>query len=1047
MIDPKALRPQVAALEEDLRPTGEADPALKAEWQEAHDAGRIAAGFEEWLPARVTQVAVAWVLATVFIRFCEDNGLIEYPFIAGPDPERAAQARELQAKFFEDHPEKDDYGWLEAGIAALSVSPVAAGLFDRKHNPMWTIKPSPFAIKELLAFWRKTNAGGQTIYTFKDDDWDTRFLGDLYQFLSESARKMYALLQTPEFVEEFILKYTLDPAIEEFGLEPEPPYGHDSLPKRLRVIDPACGSGHFLLGAFQRLLKAWKDEHSGTDRRVLVANALESVHGVDKNPFAAAIARFRLLLAAMREAGVERLDEQVDFPLYIAVGDSLLHGYRSAGSQGEFDLGDGAGTFTYRTEDIDDYIKSVHMLAFGTYHAVFANPPYIMVRDKSENKAYRDLYPSCYRGYSLSVPFAERIFKLAIRGSLEGAGAGYTGQITANSFMDREFGKKLIEEFFPRVDLTHIVDTSGAYIPGHGTPTVILFGRWRYPRRDSTIRAVLGIKGEEGEPADPANGMVWRAIVNQIDMPGSESDWVSVSDIKRAQFAKHPWSLNGGGAETLKVLVESVPGRLNKVIDEIGFGAVTREDDAYMLGVGPLRRSRIPAEHQRPLVEGDAVRDFGIANPTIALWPYDAITLDASATVSDEVLLWPYRAILRIRVAYGETQLERGLTWFEYSMFFRARFKSAIVLAFAFVSTHNHFILGRAGKVFNRSAPVIKLPGESSEDEHLALLGVLNSSTACFWLKQVSHDKGNRGGERSTARYAWENFYEFTGTKLEHFPLPASLPLERGRELDLLAQELGTVEPSAVCAEGVPTRERLDAARNEYARLRGRMIALQEELDWDVYRRYGLLSEAEAMELIADPKYLPGLQLGGRAFEFLLAERLDGAQGEKQWFERHHSVPVHEIPQHWPLEYQDIIRKRIKFIRENRNIGLVERPEYKRRWESKEWCVKEKAALKSWLLDRCEERSLWFGPDGQPRPITVNRLADLLRADADVVAVARLYASDADADLADVLKESSPTSTSRTWPGFGTKKRGSLNVPSGSRRGTCSVRKTGPARS
>ena len=105
------------------------------------------------------------------------------------------------------------------------------------------------------------------------------------------------------------------------------------------------------------------------------------------------------------------------------------------------------------------------MLAFGSYHAVFGNPPYITVKDKQESDAYRDRYASCYREYSLSVPFAERIFKLAIRGSLEGVGAGYTGQITANSFMKREFGKKLIEEFFPGVDLTHVIDTSGAYIP------------------------------------------------------------------------------------------------------------------------------------------------------------------------------------------------------------------------------------------------------------------------------------------------------------------------------------------------------------------------------------------------------------------------------------------------------------------------------------------------------------------------------------------------------------------------------------------------------
>ena len=61
--------------------------------------------------------------------------------------------------------------------------------------------------------------------------------------------------------------------------------------------------------------------------------------------------------------------------------------------------------------------------------------------------------------------------------------------------MKRDFGKKLIENFFPKIDLTHIIDTSGAYIPGHGTPTVILFGRNRNPSGDA-VRAVLGIKGE-----------------------------------------------------------------------------------------------------------------------------------------------------------------------------------------------------------------------------------------------------------------------------------------------------------------------------------------------------------------------------------------------------------------------------------------------------------------------------------------------------------------------------------------------------------------------
>ena len=67
--------------------------------------------------------------------------------------------------------------------------------------------------------------------------------------------------------------------------------------------------------------------------------------------------------------------------------------------------------------------------------------------------------------------------------------------------------QKLIEEFLPRWDLTHVIDTSGAYIPGHGTPTVILFLR-NQPPVAKTVRAVLGIRGEPTTPEDAAQGHV-----------------------------------------------------------------------------------------------------------------------------------------------------------------------------------------------------------------------------------------------------------------------------------------------------------------------------------------------------------------------------------------------------------------------------------------------------------------------------------------------------------------------------------------------------------
>jgi hypothetical protein len=986
----KALQQQVRNLEQDLRPTGLADPKLTQEWQDARAAERTAATFESWLSDRVTQVAVAWVLSTVFVRFCEDNGLIENPYIAGPG-ERTVIARELQQRYYETHPGEDNRSWLEESFDALSVSPVAKALFDRQHNPMWSILPTPYAAKELLDFWRQTGEDGEIRYNLTDPDWNTRFLGDLYQDLSESARKTYALLQTPEFVEEFILNYTLDPAIEEFGLEPEPPYGHADLPNRLRVIDPACGSGHFLLGAFRRILAAWQTKSPTADNWELIAKALSSVHGVDKNPFAAAIARFRLMLAAMRAGGV-----------------SLLHGKGASGIQGEFNFdGDEKHVHTYRTEDVDDYIKSVHILEVGTYHAVFANPPYITPKDAKENENYRKAYKSCSGKYALSVPFVERIFQIAIRGTQDGAGSGYTGQITASSFMKREFGKKLIEEYFPNVDLTSVIDTSGAYIPAHGTPTVILIGRRRFARSNSTIRAVLGVQGEPDEPLVPAEGHVWQAIVQQVDNPGTESEWVSVTDVPRDYFAKHPWSLSGGGADAVTELVNgNAVARLNSRADSLGITCFTLEDDLYLLPTSAAHRNRIEDQWLRTMVVGDSLRDWLAGPLDSAIFPYNENFVPINVAQQRDLLrvMWPCRTTIANNLLFGgKTKVQGGLKWSEYGRLTSSKLRSPLSITFAFVATHNHFVLDRGGKVFNRSAPVIKLPEAALIDDHLALLGVLNSSTACFWLKQVSHDKGNRGGERSTARYAWENFYEFTGTKLEQFPLPQTLPLELGRELDALAEQLAAVEASAICADGIPTRERLDSARAEHASIRGRMIALQEELDWDVYRRYGLITEEEAAGLVAEPGTVPLIDLGLRAFEIVLARRVESGEAETQWFTRHRSTPMTEIPKDWPQEYQDVVARRIELIERDRNIGLIERPECKRRWQSDTWESKEQAALTTWLLDRCEERSLWFGPDDQPRPMTVNRLADRFRTDPDIVSVARLLAGP-DADLFDVLK-------------------------------------------
>jgi hypothetical protein len=603
LINPKRLLDDLKRfrrrLEDDLREravmVAELHETLQREYAAAQEAGRTGEAFEVWREGMLTQAAVAWLLGCVFVRFLEDNGLVEEALLSGPQ-DRRRQAADRQMQYFQQRPLDSDRDYLYDVFRTVQRLPAATALFDARHNPVWRYGISGDVAKELIAFWcQVVPETGELVHDFTDVTWNTRFLGDLYQDLSEDIRKRYALLQTPEFVEEFILDRTLEPAIEVFGL------------KDVRLIDPTCGSGHFLLGAFQRLLRRWFRVEPGTVERELVQRALDAVYGVDINPYAVAIARFRLLIAALQASRVDKLQHAPGFRLNVTVGDSLLHGRRfdELGIKGETRRVEGL-RHVYDVEDLDELN---HILG-QQYHAVVGNPPYITVKEQGQNQAYRSRYPTCHQKYSLAVPFTERFFNLAIYG-YDAVPAGYVGMITANSFMKREFGKKLIEEFFPRIDLTHVIDTSGAYIPGHGTPTVILFGRHRAPVSHE-VRAALGIRGEPSTPDDPAHGKVWRSIVEYVDKGNMQNEFVSVTSVPRETFTKHPWSIGGGGALELKEQIESCAhGTLNSTIESIGFMAITGEDDVFVAPKHILEKNALP---HRIFGTGDSIRDWQLGS-------------------------------------------------------------------------------------------------------------------------------------------------------------------------------------------------------------------------------------------------------------------------------------------------------------------------------------------------------------------------------------------------------------------------------------------------
>jgi len=421
-----------------------------------------------------------------------------------------------------------------------------------------------------------------------------------------------------------------------------------------------------------------------------------------------------------------------------------------------------------------------------------------------------------------------------------------------------------------------------------------------------------------------------------------------------------------------------------------------------------LRRKGVDERYVKQFVFGETVRDWAIINDQAALAPYTKsfalIALDRLSSWFRH--LWQLRTSLENIVSFGgRTRKENGDDWWGWYRWIPDKYRTPMSITFAFVATHNHFVLDRGGKVFNRSAPIIKLSVEATEDEHLCLVGLLNSSTACFWMKQVFFPKGGDhvGQEGARVRRTWwDERYEFAGTQMQNFPLPESRSLKLSRQLDDLGRQYAGCLPDIVVRRGTPTSYGISQFRTEAASIRGQMVALQEELDWHCYQLYGLLSD--------DFRYtgddLPELKLGERAFEIVMARQIGKGELEITWFERHGSKPITEIPSYWPEAYRKLVARRIEVIETNKEIGLIEKPEYKRRWNTETWEEQEQRALRSWLLDRLESRRYWPDPKTNvPTPQTTAQLSDKASSDHEFMEVAALYRGRGDFDLGALVAE------------------------------------------
>lgn len=914
-----ALREHVAAIAADLRTKIREPGPARERARQLHKDEEVGDDFDVWTDLLSRRAAVLWVLKSVYVRVLEDRVLLAPGRILDPE------AQQLFERLAPNLGETAFLRWIYHDLASPAGG--LPELFSLQPAEKIAL-PSDERSRALLAFWRHRDADTGAHWSFAEEHFEGELMGDLYQELDPVVKDRFALCQTPDFVRAFILDRTLTPAIETFGAD------------QVRLLDPACGSGHFLIDGLKRLVAATAAQHPEWSRAETAQHALGRVVGMDLNDYACALARARLVMTAAELAGVSTLAEAASFHPHVYWADGLEQVERdepkAAVQVGLFggEKTEARPRATFTRSDVRVALRPVLAQKF---HAVVANPPYITERDPARKEYHREKigkaprYISAYREYSLGSPFTERCFQLAEKD-------GYVGIITSNNFMKREFGKPLVEKVLSGFDLTLVVDTSQAYIPFHGTPTVLLFARNRRPLGGS-VRAVMGKRGEAEIPAEPARGQVWSSAITGWNQSEFENEFVSTAEIPRVTLGKHPWSLGGGGAAELKDTIQSRGTQtLGACVEVIGFGAITRADEVYELPPGTAKRLGMPPEVVAVYGFGEAVRDWSFNRVSDIAFPYSS-----NGTVPPQELgrwinwAWRYRTQLWDRQGKGfKTKKDSGGAYYEYSMFYPQRHFCPLKLIFAFVATHNHFFLDRGSGVYNRSAPVIKLRDEATEDDHLALLALLNSSTACFWMKQVFHDKG--GG---TDKGKWQSdpakiAYEFAATGMQQMPLPElgihrTRLIECARRLDALAREraevLVGVLPDTELLAPAPASEmrtRLAEAEAHEELLLRRQVALQEELDWLVYRLYGLVEELPSLS-VEIVEHGPGIPLGARPFEILQAR-----SGRELGVDGQHLM--RSLPPETDGKGAAVWQARIAAIERSSSLALIEHENYKRRW-------------------------------------------------------------------------------------------------------------------
>ena len=496
----------------------------------------------------------------------------------------------------------------------------------------------------------------------------------------KAHRKEQGIYYTPTYVVDYIVKNTVGELAKDkkFDL------------KNIRILDPACGSGSFLMKAFDCLVTLDKKNNgevertkldltgaSATyDRKVDILN--NNIFGVDLDPKAVEIAQLNLLLkAAEKKHRLPTLQENVK------VGNSLIDDSAIAGN---------------RAFKWEEQFKEI--MDNGGFDVVIGNPPYVRQEELLTIKPYLESNYGVYHSMAdLFVYFFERELKILKEG-------GYFGMIVSNKWLKTGYGQKL-RKFLSPYWIEQFID----------------FGDLKVFQDATTYPCIIIIKKVKKQ-----NPKIKYCRVQTLEFDSIDNyTRFNQSLINQNTLNNESWNFkNNDESNILNKIKDSSTPLKEYVKGEVYRGILTGFSEAFIINedtkIKLIQKDKHSSEIIKPFLMGKEVRKYSVdfQNKYVIL-----------TKIGVDIKLYP--AILEHLVQYKkqlEKRWDKGEHWYElracdyYSLFEKPK------LIYGVMTTTPRFTLDFEGYYANNANFFIPLVDKS-------LLAILNSKLGWFLIRNT----------------------------------------------------------------------------------------------------------------------------------------------------------------------------------------------------------------------------------------------------------------------------------------------------------------------